>query len=145
MKPNLLRRLESLESIVEQTARPPFRLVDVLTLEAAEREEYWSGPEGEIAVLTRIGVPVQGESTGSIHTVVIDLHSSSREKWEATAGMDDDALEQVAILEDQLREREERRREGAERERWQREALQATLEQVPPAPANAYSPKYDRG
>ena len=43
--------------------------------------------------MTRIGLPVDRESTGSIHTTVIDLHSSSREKWNATAGMDDDAPE----------------------------------------------------
>ncbi len=104
MKPNLLRRLESLESIVEQTARPPFRLVDVLTLEAAEREEYWSGPEGEIAVLTRIGVPVDSPTGSGIHTVIVDLGESSRDKWLATAGMDDDdleAFEQRAILNQQ--------------------------------------------
>jgi hypothetical protein len=42
--------------------------------------------------LTAIGVPV-GESTGHLHTIIVDLHESSRAKWEAKAGMDETDLE----------------------------------------------------
>lgn len=138
MKAELLRRLDALEAVAKRVDIPPLRLVDVLTLEAPDREEYWSGPDGEIAVLTRMGVPIDGESTGSVHTVVIDLHPASREKWSATAGMDDDALEafeQAAIFQEQIQEREER--DAKERARLDVNRNTQTLSSPP---ANAYTP-----
>ncbi len=109
-----------------------------MTFDPVDREAYWSGPDGEIAVLTRIGVPVDAPAGFGIHTIVIDLHESSRDRWEATRDLDGDALEafeQAAILEEQ-------RREAAERDARERAAMDATRNSrpLPLPPANAYSP-----
>ncbi len=111
MKPIILRRLEALERVVDQSSRPPVQLIDVLKLDPVDREACWSGPEGEIAVLSRMGVPVGGESTGHIHTIQIDIHPESRDRWLETHDLDETALddyEQRVIFEDQRRKREER-------------------------------------
>lgn len=139
MKPSILKRLEALEQTADRIDRPPLRLVDVLTFDPGDREAYWSGPEGEVAVLTRIGVPLDIPAGSGIHTIIVDVGAASRDRWQATAGMDDDALEafeQAAIFEDQ-------RREAAEREARERAAMDAIRnrrEPLPPVPANAYTP-----
>lgn len=138
MKPSILKRIESLEQSAIQRSRPPLWLLDILTLDLADREEYWSGDAN--AVLTRIGVPVGGESTGQIRTIQIDIHPESRDRWLETHDLDETALEdyeQRVILEDQ-------RREAAERDARERAALDAIRNSRPllPVPANAYTPAY---
>jgi hypothetical protein len=127
------------ESSHERVTIPPLQLVDVMTFDPVDREAYWSGPEGEIAVLTRIGVPLDTPAGSGIHTIIVDLNDASRDQWKASAGMDDDALEafeQRAILEDQRREKEAQ----AERERAAMDAIRNQREPLPTAPANAYEP-----
>ena len=70
---------------------------------------------------------------------MIDLHAASREKWEATAGMDDDALEafeQREIVNEQRRDKEAH----PERQRARLEVIRNQRESLPTAPANAYDP-----
>lgn len=139
MKADILRRLEALERTVDQTSRPPLRLIDVLTLEALDRDEYWSGPEGEIAVLTRIGVPLDIPAGSGIRTIIVDVGAASRDRWHATAGLDDDALEAVEqreILNDRRREKEDRHA----KERAVMDAIRNQQDSLPLPPANAYSP-----
>ncbi len=105
MKPDLLRRLKAVERAIEQTSRPPLRLVDVMTFDPVDREAFWDN-----GVMPPIAIPVD-TPPGSIHTLVIDLHESSRDRWHATGDMDDEDLEtfeQGEILNEQRREAEER-------------------------------------
>lgn len=111
MKVEILRRIAALEQTADRTDRPPLQLLNILALEPVDREEYWSGPEGEVAVLTRIGIPIGGEATGYIHTIQIDIHSESRNRWLETHDLDEtdlEAFEQSEILNEQRREKEAR-------------------------------------
>ncbi len=56
-------------------------------------------------------IPLDTPAGSGIHTIIVDVHESSRDRWHVTAGMDDDDLEtfeQAAIFQEQIREREER-------------------------------------
>jgi len=60
--------------------------------------------------MPRIDIPTES-TTGAIHTLVIDLHESSRAKWLAICDFDEVALEaceQQAIREDERLEKEAR-------------------------------------
>lgn len=106
----------------------------MLALEPADREAYWQGDD---AVLTRLGVPVDAP-TGRIHTLIIDVHESCRETWQEQ-DLDDEELETL----ERRQEADERRRAAEERERACREQLAAEAPRLPPAPANAYTPVRD--
>ncbi len=117
------------ESSHERATISPLHLVDVMTFDPVDREAYWSGPDGEITVLTRIGEPVDAPAGFGIHTIVIYLHESSRDKWEATRDLDCDDLERF----EQQAVREDERREQVDRDESEAAKLAAIRTNRPPA------------
>ena len=106
-------------------------------------ENEASGPEdrdgyldGDDSVLTRYGFDPDDTSPG-IRAIIISVHPERRNEWDEISDRDDEQIERL----ERQRELEDRRRQAEDAERRQLEAIQMTGEQVPPAPANAYSPE----
>lgn len=137
MKASILKRLEALEAAATAVTARPIVLIDITKLPDADRDAFWSGDD---MVLTRYGLPDGPVAPGRVHTLVISIHPETREAWVSTVDLDDDDLDEY----EQRMIREEERRERKAREREQSEKIQLTRVHLPPAPANAYSPEYDR-
>lgn len=138
MRTAILKRLDALETSLSRKTLQPIALIDVDSMDPADRNAYWSGDD---SILCRYGMP-EASPSDAIHTIVIDVHESRRGKFLETADLDDEELERV----EQRRELAERRRESEARQRAQLEAIQKTQAdrpRLPPAPGNAYSPLPD--
>jgi hypothetical protein len=91
VKADLLRRLQAVEAALAYEHVKPLAVVDVLKMSDDDRSAYWNGDD---AILTRYGArhgqegPAQG-----IHTLVIDMHESARQRWLATRNLSDEELE----------------------------------------------------
>ena len=85
MKPSILK---GLEDPIDQTSRPPLRLINMMTCDLVDRKAYWSGPEDKVGVLARTRAPVDS-SLLKVHTT-IRIHPVMRDRWQATASMEED-------------------------------------------------------
>lgn len=124
-KASLLKRIASLEQQAMLSARPPLLLVDLSTLTPDEVETYW----------TEASAVSTNPSLGYIHTIIVDVHETSRSDLQDGLDLDDEQWEAT----ERRRERQVLRQQASEREQAQLQAIAVAAVHLPPVPANAYS------